>query len=442
MSLPSYKSYKQTQSAWLTRIPEHWDMGQSRRRFRLRNEQAMEGDEQLTASQKYGVIKQADFIEAEGRRVVEVIKGQEILKHVEPGDFVISMRSFQGGLEYSRVGGSISSAYVMLAPIKQVWPDFFSWLFKSQPYIQALQSTSNLVRDGQALRFSNFSQVDIPIIPDSEQLAIARFLDRETTKIDALIVEQERLIELLQEKRQAVISHAVTKGLNPDAPMKDSGVEWLGEVPEHWRTTRLGHHAKAKGGTGFPDEYQGNTEAEFAFLKVANLGNNDSLATTDGYEHTISKETAVKLRAEVHKKGSIVFAKVGAALLLERYKFLAQNSCIDNNMMVVVNDEKIITNAFLRHCLSTVRLEMIVNPGAVPSINAAQVHGLMLAFPPAREQNRICDYIEEETQKIDDLLSQSKVSIQLLKERRSALISAAVTGQIDVRGLVPGEDAT
>ena len=248
MSLPSYKSYKQTQSAWLTRIPEHWVMGQSRRRFRLRNEQAMEEDEQLTASQKYGVMKQADFIEAEGRRVVEVIKGQEILKHVEPGDFVISMRSFQGGLEYSRVRGSISSAYVMLSPVKQVRPEFFSWLFKSQPYIQALQSTSNLVRDGQALRFSNFSQVDIPIIPESEQLAIANFLDHETTKIDGLIAEQERLIELLQEKRLAVISDAVTKGLNPNVPMKNSGAEWLGDVPEHWEVIRIkniGKHHRA-----------------------------------------------------------------------------------------------------------------------------------------------------------------------------------------------------
>jgi len=239
VSFPRYPNYKQTHSAWLSQIPEHWDMGHSRRRFRLRNEQAKEGDEQLTASQKHGVIKQAEFIESEGRRVVEVIKGQEILKHVEPGDFVISMRSFQGGLEYSRVMGSISSAYVMLAPVKQVNSAFFSWLFKSQPYIQALQSTTNLVRDGQALRFSNFCQVDIPIVPDAEQLAIASFLERETAKIDALITEQQRLIELLQEKRQAVISHAVTKGLNPNAPMKDSGVEWLGEVPEHWEVMGL-----------------------------------------------------------------------------------------------------------------------------------------------------------------------------------------------------------
>jgi type I restriction enzyme S subunit len=138
---------------WLGQVPEHWGIGQSRRRFALRNERALEGDEQLTASQKYGIVRQADFVEAEGRRVVEVIKGAEILKHVETGDFVISMRSFQGGIEYSPYRGSISSAYVMLSPIKDVHPGFFRWLFKSSPYIQALQSTSNLVRDGQALRF-------------------------------------------------------------------------------------------------------------------------------------------------------------------------------------------------------------------------------------------------------------------------------------------------
>jgi type I restriction enzyme S subunit len=241
MSFPRYPAYKPSGVEWLGEVPEHWGMGQSRRRFRLRNEPAKADDEQLTASQKHGIIRQAEFIESEGRRVVEVIKGQDILKHVEPGDFVISMRSFQGGLEYSRVRGSISSAYVMLAPVKQIIPQFFSWLFKSQPYIQALQSTTNLVRDGQALRFSNFCQVDIPVIPADEQLAIATFLDNETAKIDALIAEQQRLIELLQEKRQAVISHAVTKGLNPNAPMKISGVEWLGEVPEHWRMKRVKH---------------------------------------------------------------------------------------------------------------------------------------------------------------------------------------------------------
>ena len=159
----------------------------------------------------------------EGQRVVQVLIGADLLKHVEPNDFVISMRSFQGGIEWCALRGSISSAYVMLIPAESVHVKFFSYLFKCRPYIQALQSTSNLVRDGQALRYENFTLIDLPVIPYSEQQAIAEFLSHETTKIDALIAEQEHLIELLNEKRQAVISQAVTKGLNHAASMKDSG---------------------------------------------------------------------------------------------------------------------------------------------------------------------------------------------------------------------------
>ena len=159
--------------------------------------------------------------------------------HVEPDDFVISMRSFQGGLEWCRYTGSTSFHYVPVTPIKNVVPSFFAHLLKSASYISALRSTTNLIRDGQEIRYSNFVQAPLPVVPKQEQLAIASFLDRETANIDALIAEQQRLIELLQEKRQAVISHAVTKGLSPDAPMKDSGVEWLGEVPEHWQVRKF-----------------------------------------------------------------------------------------------------------------------------------------------------------------------------------------------------------
>jgi type I restriction enzyme S subunit len=198
-------------------------------------------DEMLTASQKYGVIPQAMFMRLEDQKVMQVYLNAEILKHVEPNDFVISMRSFQGGLEFCGYTGCVSSAYVGIFALKHVEPGFFKFLFKSSPYIQALQSTSNLVRDGQALRFQNFSMVRLPVVPKEEQKQIAAFLDYETAKIDALIEKQQQLIALLGEKRQAVISHAVTKGLNPDAPMRDSGVEWLGQVPEHWTVCRLKH---------------------------------------------------------------------------------------------------------------------------------------------------------------------------------------------------------
>jgi type I restriction enzyme S subunit len=196
--------------AWLGRIPRHWGVVHSRRLFALRNERARAGDQQLTASQEHGVIYQEDFIRLEGRRVVEVIKGSDILKHVEPQDFVISMRSFQGGIEWCRLRGSISSAYVMLIPRADLHCPFFAHLFKSRSYIQALQSTSNLVRDGQALRYANFTLVALPDVPQEEQVAVAAYLDAETTKMDSLVAEAERAITLLQERRSALISAAVT----------------------------------------------------------------------------------------------------------------------------------------------------------------------------------------------------------------------------------------
>ncbi|MAD41124.1 MAG: restriction endonuclease subunit S [Arcobacter sp.] len=195
---------------WLGKIPEHWKIVQSRRLFEARKEKIRKGDEQLTASQKHGVIYQKEFMRLEGRKVTLVLKGSEILKHVEAGDFVISMRSFQGGLELCKYSGSVSSAYIGLIPIKHVVHDYFKYLFKSVTYIQALQSTSNLVRDGQALRFENFSQVDLVIVPEKEQQQIANYLDEKTSTIDKLIEKANKSIILLKEKRTALISAAVT----------------------------------------------------------------------------------------------------------------------------------------------------------------------------------------------------------------------------------------
>ncbi len=195
---------------WLGDIPAHWKVVRSKRLFSLRKTKALPDDEQLTASQEYGVIPQKDFMAKAGRSVVQVITGADILKHVEPNDFVISMRSFQGGLEISRHRGSISSAYVMVIPASGTNCMYFSYAFKSATYIQALQSTSNLVRDGQALRFENFSLVDLPVIGLEEQQAIARFLDEETMRIDSLMKKVKEAIERLKEFRTALISAAVT----------------------------------------------------------------------------------------------------------------------------------------------------------------------------------------------------------------------------------------
>ncbi|WP_193213288.1 restriction endonuclease subunit S [Luteolibacter marinus] len=195
---------------WLGNVPEHWEVVQSRRLFRVRNEPARESDQQLTASQKYGMLPQSEFMEREGRKVVLIIEGKDSLRHAEPNDFIISLRSFQGGIEWCTLAGSVTFHYVVLMPIKHVHPPFFAHLFKSTAYIQALRSTANLIRDGQDLRFSHFVQVDLPIVPLDEQAAIADFLNQELAKLDTLTAEAQRAIDLLQERRTALISAAVT----------------------------------------------------------------------------------------------------------------------------------------------------------------------------------------------------------------------------------------
>lgn len=199
---------------WLGEIPAHWGVVQSRRLFRVRNEPARPSDRQLTASQKYGMLPQSEFVELEGRRVVELEKGVDSLRHVEPDDFVISLRSFQGGLEWSKLSGSVTFHYVVLVPIKWVHPPYFAHLFKSLPFIEALRSTATLIRDGQDLRFSHFTLVDLPIVPLEEQRLIAAHLDRETAKLDAVRAATERSIGLLKERRSALIAAAVTGQLD------------------------------------------------------------------------------------------------------------------------------------------------------------------------------------------------------------------------------------
>lgn len=200
---------------WIKKLPVHWNVITPKALFSLRKEKAKKGERQLTASQQYGIIYQDEYMQLTGTKIVTVMKDFDILKHVESGDFVISMRSFQGGLEYSENTGSISSAYVMLIPNpKYVYPKFYRWLFKSSFYINALQSTSNMVRDGQAMRYSNFAQVPLYVVPLSEQKEIASYLDEKCADIDRLIDLKQQKIEMLKDYKKSLIYEAVTGKLN------------------------------------------------------------------------------------------------------------------------------------------------------------------------------------------------------------------------------------
>lgn len=208
---------------WIGNVPSTWIIDNPKYHFTQRKDRAKKGMTQLTASQKYGVITQTEYMELTGASIVTVQKDFDILKLVKAGDFVIHMRSFQGGLEYSEKTGSISSAYVMLIPNETIKePRYYKWFFKSPIYIDALSSTSNLIRDGQAMRWANFIQLPIPIPPAEEQTQIADYLDAKVSEIDSIIDQKKEQLETIESYKKSLIYEYVTG--KKEVPVAESDV--------------------------------------------------------------------------------------------------------------------------------------------------------------------------------------------------------------------------
>lgn len=195
---------------WLPKIPKHWKAIPSKYLFANSDIRRQTGDEQLTASQKYGIITQKDYTAKENAQIVLATQGLEKWKHVEPNDFIISLRSFQGGLEMSEITGCITWHYVVLKAQKEVCHKYYKWLFKSARYINALQGTCNFIRDGQDLRFSNFALVPLFELPLAEQQQIADFLDTKCSEIDAIIADKKRQRDILADYKKSLIYEYVT----------------------------------------------------------------------------------------------------------------------------------------------------------------------------------------------------------------------------------------
>jgi type I restriction enzyme S subunit len=213
--------------------------------------------------------------------------------------------------------------------------------------------------------------------------------------------------------------------------MKDSGVEWLGKIPTHWEVLSLKRLGIFQAGAGFPDDEQGMVDEDLPFFKVGDLARSKDGKHLDIGPNSISKDTAKRLRAYVFPAGTIVFAKVGAALKLNRRRILTRPACIDNNMMGFITDRCDRDWAFCLLC--SLDLGELANPGAVPSVNEGQAREIQAALPPIDEQRAIGSFLDRETAKIDALMSKIREAITSLREYRTALISAAVTGKIDVR---------
>jgi type I restriction enzyme S subunit len=316
---------------------------------------------------------------------------------------------------------------------------FLGYALRSEDFISQVIARSVGV-SYPAINASDLVRIPVAVPPQHEQRAISSFLDRETAKIDALVEEQQHLIALLDEKRQAVVSHAVTQGLDPDAPMKDSGVEWLGQVPARWRVCRLKHIAEVRGRIGF----RGYTSEDLVeagdgalALGGANIGDNGQLSlanttylTWEKYEESpeikISRGDILLGQRGTCGKCALVASDIGPATI--------------NPSLVVLKEITSATPEFLALWISGSLAQRLfdsyLSKTAVPMLTQQQIENIPVVVPPEGEQERIVEFVEQKTSLIDELRRAANDAVALLKERRSALISAAVTGKIDVRGLV------
>lgn len=271
----------------------------------------------------------------------------------------------------------------------------------------------------------------------NEQTAITTFLDRETAKIDTLLAEQEKLIALLQEKRQAVISHAVTKGLNPNVPMKDSGVEWLGEVPFHWSVKAIKWLSPVLRGASprpIEDPKYFDDDGEYAWVRIA-----DSTASTGILTETTQRLSALGSSLSVKLEIGQLFVSIAGTV--GKPCITAIKACIHDGFVYFPRLQ--INPKFLFRIFEAgVCYGGLGKMGTQLNLNTDTIGSIRIAVPPPEEMTEVLSFIDRETAKLDTLMTEARTAITLLQERRTALISAAVTGQIDVRGWVPADAAS
>ena len=427
----AYPEYKDSGVEWIGDSPAEWEVLDGKRLFKNVRIPAFADDKQLAASQKYGVIPQDLMMQLNDSKVMLALKGTESFKHVDNDDFVISLRSFEGGIEHSKYAGCVSPAYTVLRANRALAPSYYRYLFKSKPYISALQSSTDSLRDGKSITYDQFGLIKLIIPSITEQQKIAAFLDHETAKIDALIEKQQQLIQLLKEKRQAVISHAVTKGLNPNAPMKDSGIEWLGEVPAHWDVIKINHMARVLNGST-PDKTNPDfwTDGNIPWVSSSCLNQRRIERPTDFITEQAFKQSSV----EMIPKGSLLVGMVGQGKTRGESAVLEIDSCINQNLAAIIPSDRISINylSYVFNCIYE-DLRELGRGGNQPALNCEIVGSLRIPVPPKSEQKLVEQWLSKVIDKIDKIILMASSQIELMQERRTALISAAVTGKIDVR---------
>lgn len=326
----------------------------------------------------------------------------------------------------------VSTGFAVIRPSSGLNHAFAAYCLRASGFIKEVVARSVGV-SYPAINASDLVNIPVPNMPLTEQLRIANFLDHETAKINNLIEKQQQLIGLLKEKRQAVISHAVTKGLNPDVPMKDSGVEWLGDVPEHWTVSTIKHISTFIGTGGTPKNSESFTDDDgIDWFSPGDF--NGSLALRHA-KKKITTQAVSNGDAKSYPKDSIVVIGIGATL--GKVAFVDHEfSC--NQQINIITPSKTVDHKYLTYSLlnQVEQMKQSSNASTIGIMNQEKTKQIWIAFPPKDEQIKILSVLSQKEIEFDELLKKSEYQILLLQERRTALISAAVTGKIDVRDWV------
>jgi type I restriction enzyme, S subunit len=422
MSFPRYPAYKDSGVEWLGEVPEHWGAIKARREITFltsgsRGWAEYYSDEGPIFLRIGNLTRDSIRLNLEDIQRVTPPAGVEGDRtEVNEGDVLFSITAYLGSVAV--VPGGLERAYVSqhvcLARLANgnLMPDWLAYSVLSasgKAYLEAESYGGTKVQ----LALDDVKSFPLSLPPIKEQRSLITFLDHETAKIDTLIAEQQRLIELLQEKRQAVICHAVTKGLNPDAPMKDSGVEWLGEVPEHWEVMPLKRIVEMQSGNSITAE---TIESAGAYPVYGGNG-------LRGYTSSFT-----------HSGEFVLIGRQGALCGNINY---ATGRFFASEHAVVASARKSVDVTWLGEMMRTMNLNQYSVSAAQPGLSVELIGNVRTIYAPLKEQRRLAGFLSDQSETLAGLSTEAFKAIDLLQERRSALISAAVTGQIDVRGLVP-----
>lgn len=436
MSYAPYPAYKENKIPWLGAIPEGWDVKALRYIGKPIIGLTYSPTDVVGENEGTLVLRASNIQKGKISLHDNVYVSAEIPEklRIKAGDILVCSRN--GSRHLIGKNALIEEDHddwsfgAFTTVIRSEYGPFLYWVMNSKMF--EYQSGRFLTTTINQLTTGVLNTFEIPFPPLEEQTAIADFLDEKTTEIDDLIAKKEELLRLLAEQRTAMITNAVTKGLNPNAPMKPSGVVWFDQVPAHWQVRRLKDVGTLTGGAGFPHEFQNVQGEELFFYKVGDLAKSEDGIRLTSAPHTIDRETAAKLRATVIPPDAILYAKIGAALLLNRRRITTADCCIDNNMTAWIVDPSRVLPLWGCYWMSTVDFGEHTNPGAVPSLSEGYQSVLPIALPPLDEQQSIVDQLVIETKAIDQTTKKTQVAIERLREYRTALITNAVTGKIKV----------